>query len=80
MSTYCLVILSAVALMLQVSSACNGQNDDQTEQLEASRQLQSDEYFANAFGYTPETWDALSYRPSNAYYAQAPGNYKFNFI
>ena len=76
MSTICLVILSAVALMLQVSSACNGQND---EKLDVSRQLQSDEYFANAFGYTPETWDALSYRPSNAYYAQAPGNYKFNF-
>jgi hypothetical protein len=73
MSTFCLVILSAVALMLQVSSACNGQNDEQTEQLEVSRQLQSDEYFANAFGYTPDTWNALSYQPSNALYS--PGNF-----
>ena len=73
MSTVCLVILSAVAMMLQVSSACNGQNDEQTEQLEASRQLQSDEYFANAFGYTPETWNDLSYQPSNALYS--PGNF-----
>jgi hypothetical protein len=36
-------------------------------------------YFANAFGYTPETWNALSYQPSNAYYAQAPGKSKLNF-
>ena len=73
MSTFCLVILSAVALMLQVSSACNGQNDDQ---LDVSRQLQSDEYFANAFEYSPETWNALSYQPSNALYS--PGNFKIN--
>jgi hypothetical protein len=58
----CLLI---VALMLQVSQALDENNEE--EQLAAARQ-QSDEYFANAFGYTSNPWDSAYYQPS------APGN------
>ncbi|EFX72898.1 hypothetical protein DAPPUDRAFT_325654 [Daphnia pulex] len=54
----CLLI---VVLMLQVSRACGGNNEEQ--QLAAARQ-QSDEYFANAFGYTSNPWDSAYYHPS----------------
>jgi hypothetical protein len=71
MSTVSLIL--CLALMLHDTSACDGSNEQQ--QLAASRQ-QSDEYFANAYGFTPETWSAFSYQPSNPYYA--PGNYYSN--
>jgi hypothetical protein len=55
----CLLI---VVLMLQVSCACGGKNEE--EQLAAARQ-QSDEYFANAFGYTSSNpWDSAYYQPN----------------
>jgi hypothetical protein len=50
-----------VVLMLQASRACGGNNEE--EQLAAARQ-QSDEYFANAFGYTSNPWDSAYYQPS----------------
>jgi hypothetical protein len=50
--------LLTLVLMLQVSRACNGQNDE--EQLAAARQ-QSDEYFSTAYGYTTNPQD-FSYR------------------
>jgi hypothetical protein len=57
----CLLLI--VALMLQVSRAWDeGNNED--EQLAAARQ-QSDEYFANAFGYTSSNpWDSAYYQSS----------------
>ncbi len=55
----CLLLI--VALMLQVSRACGGKREE--EQLAAARQ-QSDEYFANAFGYTSNPWDSAYYQPS----------------
>jgi hypothetical protein len=55
-----------VTLMLQVSQAWDDGNNEE-EQLAAARQ-QSDEYFANAFGYTSNPWDSAYYQPS------APGN------
>ncbi|XP_046638009.1 uncharacterized protein LOC124316235 isoform X2 [Daphnia pulicaria] len=72
MSTVSLIL--CLALMLHVTSACDGPNEQQ--QLAASRQ-QSDEYFANAYGFTPETWSAFSYQPSNPYYApEYSGHYE----
>jgi hypothetical protein len=57
----CLLI---VALMLQVSQAWDEGNNNEEEQLAAARQ-QSDEYFANAFGYTSSNpWDSAYYQPS----------------
>jgi hypothetical protein len=50
-----------VVFMLQVSRACGGNNEE--EQLAAARQ-QSDEYFANAYGYTSNPWDSAYYQPS----------------
>lgn len=54
MSTFCVVL--SVFLMLQVSRACDGNED----QLGSTRQ-QSDDYYANAYGFTPESWNALYY-------------------
>jgi hypothetical protein len=53
--------------MLQASRACDGNNEE--EQLAAARQ-QSDEYFANAYGYTSSPWGSAYYQPS----ARVPGN------
>jgi hypothetical protein len=53
--------------MLQASRACNDQNEE--EQLVAARQ-QSDEYFANAYGFNPNPWGSAYYQPS----ARVPGN------
>jgi hypothetical protein len=63
--------LLTIVLMLQVSRACNGHNEE--EQLAAARQ-QSDEYFASAYGYTPNPWGSAYYQPS------VPGKYITNFI
>ncbi len=66
----CLLLI--VMLMLQVSRACGGNNDEQ--ELAAARQ-QSDEYFANAFGYTSSNpWDSAYYQSS------APGKLENDFI
>ena len=59
-------LLLSVVLMLQASRACDGQNEE--EQLVAARQ-QSDEYFANAFGFNPNPWGSAYYQPS----ARVPG-------
>ena len=53
--------------MLQVSRACDGDNEE-----ELLVRQQSDEYFAKAYGFTPETWNALYDRPS----PRLPGNRK----
>ncbi|KAK4011654.1 hypothetical protein OUZ56_020769 [Daphnia magna] len=53
----CLILV--VVLMSQASRAC----DDNIEEEELARQ-QSDEYFARAYGFTPETWNALYHKPS----------------
>jgi hypothetical protein len=54
-------LLLSVVLMLQASRACDGQNEE--EQLVAARQ-QSDEYFANAYGFNPNPWGSAYYQPS----------------
>ena len=54
--------------MLQASRACNDQNEE--EQLVAARQQQSDEYFANAYGFNPNPWGSAYYQPS----ARVSGN------
>jgi hypothetical protein len=66
-----LTCLLTFLLMLQVSRACNGHNEE--EQLAAARQ-QSDEYFSNAYGYTynPNPWGSAYYQPS----ARVPGKYR----
>ncbi len=53
--------------MLQVSLACNGQNEE--DQLAAARQ-QSDEYFSSAYGYANNPWGSSYYQPS------VPGKYE----
>ena len=52
-------LLLSIVLTIQVSRACDD-NNDEVEQLAAARQ-QSDEYFARAFGYTPDSWSSLYY-------------------
>jgi hypothetical protein len=56
-------LLFIAALMLQVSRAWAYEGNNEEEQLAAARQ-QSDEYFANAFGYTSNPWDSAYYQPS----------------
>ena len=73
MSTICQFL--CFALILKVGSSCDGQRE-QIEQLTASGELQSDEYLAIAYGYTPKTWKALSYQPLNDFYV--PGNLNRN--
>ncbi len=70
MSTFYVVVLSVV-LTLQASRACDG-NSNEEEQLAAARQ-QSDEYFANAYGFNPNNnpWSSPYYQPS----ARVPGKY-----
>lgn len=63
-------LLTVVLILLQVSRACQD-NHDEEEQLAAARQ-QSDEYFAQAFGYTSNPWGSAYYQPS------VPGNSKRN--
>jgi hypothetical protein len=56
--------------MLQACRACSGNNEE--EQLMAARQ-QSDEYFANAYGFTSNNpWSSPYYQPS----ARVSGNKK----
>ncbi|XP_046459011.1 uncharacterized protein LOC124205602 [Daphnia pulex] len=65
MSTF--YVLLSVVLMLQVCRACDGNNEE--EQLAAARQ-QSDEYFANAYGFNSNNpWSSPYYQPS----ARVPG-------
>lgn len=70
MAKFC--VLLSVLLMLQVSRACDGSNEE--DQLGSARQ-QSDDYYANAYGFTPETWNALYY-PSSL---PVTGNYETIF-
>jgi hypothetical protein len=53
-------LLLSIVLTIQVSRACDDDNNDEVEQLAAARQ-QSDEYFARAFGYNPDSWSSLYY-------------------
>ncbi|KAI9559205.1 hypothetical protein GHT06_015994 [Daphnia sinensis] len=66
MSTFC--VLLSVLLLLQVSRACDG--NDEEDQLGLARQ-QTDDYYANAYGFTPDSWNAL-YHQSSDY----PGQYE----
>ncbi|KAI9559207.1 hypothetical protein GHT06_015996 [Daphnia sinensis] len=52
------LIISVALMVAQVSRACEEGNEE--EQLAAAR-YQSEEYFANAFGYDPSSWNALYY-------------------
>ncbi|XP_045027802.1 uncharacterized protein LOC116920531 [Daphnia magna] len=70
MAKFC--VLLSVFLMLQVSRACDGSNEE--DQLGSARQ-QSDDYYANAYGFTPETWNALYY-PSSVPVTEYPGQYE----
>ncbi|XP_059351680.1 uncharacterized protein LOC130689828 isoform X2 [Daphnia carinata] len=71
MSTFC--ILFSVLLMLQVSRACDGNNEE--DQLGSARQ-QSDDYYANAYGFSPESWNALYYQSSGVPITEYPGQYE----
>lgn len=57
MSKFSLILL--VVWMLQASRACE---DDNEEELLVRQQ--SDEYFAKAYGFTADTWNALYNKPS----------------
>ncbi|EFX72897.1 hypothetical protein DAPPUDRAFT_325653 [Daphnia pulex] len=81
MSTF--YVLLSVVLMLQVCRACDGNNEEQ--QLAAARQ-QSDEYFANAYGFNPSPWGSAYYQPSarvsgyaNPYEGRTPLNRQPNY-
>ncbi|XP_046637997.1 uncharacterized protein LOC124316227 [Daphnia pulicaria] len=63
---YCLFLLTVV--MLQVSRACEGRNHEELK-FAAARQ-QTENYFAYAYGYTPNLWNSLFYR-SNLRYVPA---------
>ena len=64
MPKFCL-FLSAVLMLLQVSRGCEGTSHEE-EQLAAARQ-QTENYFAYAYGYTPNLWNSLFYRPNLLY-------------
>lgn len=60
MSPFCL-ILTAV-LTLGISRACDNRNED--EEFQIVRQ-DSEDYYARAYGYTPDTWNALDYQSAS---------------
>ena len=62
-----LCLIFSVVLFLQAGSACD---DDNEEELLVRQQ--SDEYFARAYGFTPDTWNALYNKPK----PRLPGNRK----
>jgi hypothetical protein len=51
-------IVLLISIVLTFSRACDENHGE--EQLAIARQ-QSDEYFASAFGYTPDSWNYLYY-------------------
>ena len=55
MFKFCLILL--VVLMLQASGACDNEE-------ELLVRPQSEEYFAKAYGFTPDTWNTLYNKPS----------------
>lgn len=59
MSSFCLML--AAVLLAQISWACDGDNEEQlltTQDPEVS--------YARAYGYTPDTWNALDNQPASA--------------
>ncbi|XP_032783152.2 uncharacterized protein LOC116921066 [Daphnia magna] len=54
-------LLLSVILALQASQACEGAN--QNEGQVATGRQQTQNYFTYAYGYTPNLWNALYYRP-----------------
>lgn len=59
MSSFCLML--AAVLLAQISRACDGDNEEQlltTQDPEVS--------YAQAYGYTPDTWNALDNQPASA--------------
>lgn len=69
MSKFCLILL--VVLMLQASRACESDNEE-----ELLVRQQSDEYFAKAYGFTTDTWNALYNKPS----PRLPGKRKMSSV
>ncbi len=57
MPNFYLILL--VILMLQASRACESDNEEELLVRE-----QSDQYFAKAYGFTTDTWNALYNKPS----------------
>lgn len=53
------LFLLSVWLLLKLSRACDGSNE---EELLTLRQ-DTNEYFVNAFGFMPYPWNALYYQP-----------------
>jgi hypothetical protein len=75
----CCLVLSVVLILLQVSRACQGRNHE--ELLAADSRQQSENYFAYAYGYTPNLWNSLFYQPSLRFVPAAIGIiYKLNFL
>ena len=58
-----LLVLSIVLILLRVNRACEGRNHHAEDPLAVARQ-QTENYFAYAYGYTPNLWNSLFYRPS----------------
>ncbi len=81
MMSKCCLVLSVVLILLQVSRACQqGRNHEGL--LAADSRQQSENYFAYAYGYTPNLWNSLFYRPSLRFVPATTGNivYKLNFL
>lgn len=63
---YCQLLLLTV-LMLHVSRACEGRNHEEEDKFAAASRQQTENYFAYAYGYTPNVWNSLFYRPNLRY-------------
>lgn len=66
MSRLCLLI--SICLVLNSSWAC----DDNEEELLAGGREDPEDYYAYAYGFTPETWRALYQQPTPR--ARVPGD------
>jgi hypothetical protein len=63
------LLLLSILLVLRVSWACD--DDDEEEQLADVRE-DSEDYYAYAYGFTPETWRAFYQQPAAR--ARVPGD------
>ncbi|KAI9559203.1 hypothetical protein GHT06_015992 [Daphnia sinensis] len=55
------LLLAAALLLVQISRACEGDNEGQLVTAQ-----DPEEFYAQAYGYTPDTWNALDYQPASA--------------
>ncbi len=74
MSRLCLLI--SICLVLQLSWACD--DNEEEEQLLAGGREDPEDYYAYAYGFTPETWRALYHQPTPR--ARVPGDSEELFL